>query len=425
MTDFVKHFPTNWQNKWEEKGFTVPSFIQHEVFTDLKEGKSLIAVSPTGSGKTLAYLWPLLLNVKKGEASTLLILASSQELAIQVAEVTREWAKDLAISVQSVVGGANVKRQIEGLKKKPEVLVGTPGRVLELMKQKKIKAHQIQTIVFDEADQLFDEGNRPFIDQIIHQAPTDYQLAFFSATADRSIQQIESLTKQSLKVVDVTKMDDSRKGLSHYFIRVPARKTEDYLRRLAHVEGFQGLVFFNQLSELGMMEEKMSYRGIRVASLASDQNKLLRKAALNQFKEGKISMLLSTDVAARGLDIAELPYVVNVDVPMTEETYLHRAGRTGRMGQEGQVITFVNEHTLRDLKKMARQTETELTELFIYGGGLQTEAPEKAPTKMLPKKKELGKKEASETVTKKVASSPKTKHKNKHKKDKNKGARRK
>ncbi|MGQ4066924.1 DEAD/DEAH box helicase [Enterococcus mundtii] len=425
MTDFVKHFPTNWQNKWEEKRFTVPSFIQQEVFTDLKEGKSLIAVSPTGSGKTLAYLWPLLLNVKKGEASTLLILASSQELAIQVAEVTREWAKDLAISVQSVVGGANVKRQIEGLKKKPEVLVGTPGRVLELMKKKKIKAHQIQTIVFDEADQLFDEGNRPFIDQIIHQAPTDYQLAFFSATADRSIQQIESLTKQSLKVVDVTKMDDSRKGLSHYFIRVPARKTEDYLRRLAHVEGFQGLVFFNQLSELGMMEEKMSYRGIRVASLASDQNKLLRKAALNQFKEGKISMLLSTDVAARGLDIAELPYVVNVDVPMTEETYLHRAGRTGRMGQEGQVITFVNEHTLRDLKKMARQTETELTELFIYGGGLQTEAPEKAPTKMLPKKKELGKKEASETVTKKVASSPKTKHKNKHKKDKNKGARRK
>ncbi|WP_301390079.1 helicase-related protein, partial [Enterococcus entomosocium] len=140
------------------------------------------------------------------------------------------------------------------------------------------------------------------------------------------------------------------------------------------------------------------------------QNKLLRKAALNQFKEGKISMLLSTDVAARGLDIAELPYVVNVEVPMTEETYLHRAGRTGRMGQEGQVITFVNEHTLRDLKKIARQTGTELTELFIYGGGLQAEAPEKAPTKMFPKKKELGKKEASETVTKKVASSSKTKH---------------
>lgn len=124
MTDFVKHFPTNWQNKWEEKGFTVPSFIQQEVFTDLKEGKSLIAVSPTGSGKTLAYLWPLLLNVKKGEASTLLILASSQELAIQVAEVTREWAKDLAISIQSVVGGANVKRQIEAAKKE----TGSIGR---------------------------------------------------------------------------------------------------------------------------------------------------------------------------------------------------------------------------------------------------------------------------------------------------------
>ncbi|MDY4306741.1 C-terminal helicase domain-containing protein [Enterococcus mundtii] len=122
----------------------------------------------------------------------------------------------------------------------------------------------------------------------------------------------------------------------------------------------------------------MSYRGIRVASLASDQNKLLRKAALNQFKEGKISMLLSTDVAARGLDIAELPYVVNVDVPMTEETYLHRAGRTGRMGQEGQVITFVNEHTLRDLKKwLDKQKQNSLNYLFM--GEAYRQKPLKKP----------------------------------------------
>ncbi|OTP09551.1 DEAD/DEAH box helicase [Enterococcus sp. 10A9_DIV0425] len=425
MNEFVQKLPTNWQKKWESKGFTTPSLIQKEVFDELKNKESLIGVSPTGSGKTLAYLLPLLLNVSPKEATALLILASSQELAIQVAEVTREWAKELDLKVQSVVGGANVKRQVEGLKTKPEILVGTPGRVLELMKAKKIKAHQIKTVVFDEADQLFDEGNRPFIDQILRQAPTNYQLAFFSATADRSIDQIEKMTNRVLKVIDVTKEDDSRKGQNHYYIRVPARKNDDYLRRLAHVEGFQGLVFFNQLSELGAMEEKMLYRGIAVASLASDQNKLLRKAALDQFKEKKINVLLTTDVAARGLDIAELPYVVNIDVPLTEEAYLHRSGRTGRMGSKGSVITFVHEHTLRDLKRMVRNADIELEESFLYGGRLQKEAPEKEKSLPESKKTTLVSSPKKERIQEKAKPVRTKKRKNKQKKDKNKGARRK
>lgn len=425
MNEFVQVFPENWQKNYENKGFITPSLIQQAVFQPLSNKQSIVAISPTGSGKTLAYLWPLLLNVEPGEASALVIFASSQELAIQVADVAREWGKDKELKVQSLVGGANVKRQIEGLKKKPEILIGTPGRILELMKAKKIKAHQVKTMVFDEADQLFDAGNSQIIDQILHQAPTEYQLAFFSATADRSLESIEKITGKTFETIDVTAEDDSQKGLRHYFLRVPIRKKDEYLRRLTHIEDFQGLIFFNQLTELGVMEEKLLYRGVPVGSLASDQNKLLRKAALEQFKKKKISALLTTDVAARGLDITGLPYVVNAEVPLSEEAYLHRSGRTGRMGNEGTVITLVQDNNLRDLKRLLRPTNITLEEIFLHGGKLQTDQPIKedvaTATNNKYKKSFPGKEQNPEHNKNKS----RKKVKNKSKKERNKGARRK
>ncbi|HGF7970336.1 TPA: DEAD/DEAH box helicase [Enterococcus faecium] len=425
MNEFVQVFPENWQKNYENKGFITPSLIQQAVFQPLSNKQSIVAISPTGSGKTLAYLWPLLLNVEPGEASALVIFASSQELAIQVADVAREWGKDKELKVQSLVGGANVKRQIEGLKKKPEILIGTPGRILELMKAKKIKAHQVKTMVFDEADQLFDAGNSQIIDQILHQAPTEYQLAFFSATADRSLESIEKITGKTFETIDVTAEDDSQKGLRHYFLRVPIRKKDEYLRRLTHIEDFQGLIFFNQLTELGVMEEKLLYRGVPVGSLASDQNKLLRKAALEQFKKKKISALLTTDVAARGLDITGLPYVVNAEVPLSEEAYLHRSGRTGRMGNEGTVITLVQDNNLRDLKRLLRPTNITLEEIFLHGGKLQTDQPIKEDVATVANNKYKKSFPGKEQNPEHNKNKSRKKVKNKSKKERNKGARRK
>ncbi|MDQ8306355.1 DEAD/DEAH box helicase [Enterococcus faecium] len=425
MNEFVQVFPENWQKNYENKGFITPSLIQQAVFQPLSNKQSIVAISPTGSGKTLAYLWPLLLNVEPGEASALVIFASSQELAIQVADVAREWGKDKELKVQSLVGGANVKRQIEGLKKKPEILIGTPGRILELMKAKKIKAHQVKTMVFDEADQLFDAGNSQIIDQILHQAPTEYQLAFFSATADRSLESIEKITGKTFETIDVTAEDDSQKGLRHYFLRVPIRKKDEYLRRLTHIEDFQGLIFFNQLTELGVMEEKLLYRGVPVGSLASDQNKLLRKAALEQFKKKKISALLTTDVAARGLDITGLPYVVNAEVPLSEEAYLHRSGRTGRMGNEGTVITLVQDNNLRDLKRLLRPTNITLEEIFLHGGKLQTDQPIKEDVATAANNKYKKSFPGKEQNPEHNKNKSRKKVKNKSKKERNEGARRK
>ena len=184
---FLEQLPEAWQEQWQASGFNEPSTIQEKSFTPLREGENVLGISPTGTGKTLAYMLPLLLTVEKGQGNQLLIIAPSQELAMQIAEVARTWAKPLQLTVQTLIGGANVSRQIDKLKKRPEVLIGTPGRILELMKNKKVKAQLLKTIVMDEVDQLFQEEELSLTKQILTHTPTEYQLVFYSATADRVV----------------------------------------------------------------------------------------------------------------------------------------------------------------------------------------------------------------------------------------------
>ena len=194
------------------------------------------------------------------------------------------------------------------------MLIGTPGRILELMKNKKVKAQLLKTIVMDEVDQLFQEEELSLTKQILTHTPTEYQLVFYSATADRVVNQAQSLS-QKLQVIDVTEEDTSAGQVAHYFIRLAPRKKADYLRRLAHTEAFRSMVFFNQVADLGAAEEKLVYENVPAIGLASDQSKQLRKLAIDQFKAERVKLLLTTDIAARGLDFTGVPYVVNVDVP--------------------------------------------------------------------------------------------------------------
>lgn len=371
------NLPENWQTRWEESGFSEPSLIQTAVFEPLQLGKDVVGISPTGSGKTLAYLLPTLLQVEPGKGNQLLILISSQELGIQVAEVARVWGKDLGLKVQSLIGGANVKRQIEKLKERPEVLVGTPGRVLELMKQKKVKTKPIKTVILDEADQLLQKGTIEFVDQILRSLPEETHYSFFSATADVALPAIRKIVQSDLEVIDVTDLNPKNEQVNHYYLNYSKRQTVEGLRRFAHLKDFQGFVFFNQLADLGSAEEKLRYNQIPVASLASDQSKEMRKTALNLFREKKVRQLLTTDLASRGLDVAKVPYVINAEVPLTKESYLHRAGRIGRMGAPGTIVTLIQDSTLRDLKRIARDLDITITETFIYGGELVDALPEK------------------------------------------------
>lgn len=401
------HFlPEIWQQRIKTEGFEQATLIQKKVFSTLYQEKNLVGIAPTGTGKTLAYLLPTLLNVEPKQGNQLLIVTPSQELGVQVANVARNWASDLGLQVQSLIGGANKKRQIEKLKTKPEVLVGTPGRLVELIKEKKVKAAHIQTVILDEADQLLQEGALGFMQSLLKSIPQTSQYAFFSATGTKALPAIKQLFQDELPVIDVTKEEDSNRQVAHYYLAYPTRRTVEALRRMGNITDFQGLVFFNEVQDLGSAAEKLQYHQLPVASLASDQPKMMRKQALENFRQKKLVELLTTDVASRGLDIADLFYVINAEVPTSQESYLHRSGRIGRMGKSGAVITIVQENTLPELKKITKSLDLPLQEIYLYEGHLTTENPEKQTTK-----------------TKQTTKNKPKKPKNTKKKKKNKGAR--
>jgi len=379
------------QKNWEEAGFKKPALIQTKVYDAISEGKNLVGIAPTGSGKTLAYLLPLINTLKAGIPSQVLVLTSSQELAMQVVEVARNWISGSEMKVQPLIGGANVKRQQEALKKKPELLIGTPGRVLELLTAKKIKAPNIKTLVFDEVDQLVQGQSLQLIQNILKATDNNAQHLYFSATADVVLDELNKIEPE-LIVVDVSEEDDSQGEVQHFYLETSDRKKVDQLRRLLNLPEFWGMMFFNQLTDMGSAEEKLRFHQLPVASLASDQSKISRKGAIEQFKKHQTLGLLTTDLASRGLDIEALPFVINVDVPLSEESYLHRAGRVGRMGNAGVVISFVTPQEKPDLMKIAKKLNLELAPIYLFGGELLTEEPVKqSETKKKKSKKSKGK----------------------------------
>ena len=298
-----KNFPEQWQDLLKEKGITTETAIQKELFAPITEGDNVLGISPTGTGKTLAYLLPLLLTLKPKKAQQLLILAPNSELAGQIFDVTKQWAEPLGLTAQLFLSGSSQKRQIERLKKGPEILIGTPGRVFELIKLKKIKMMNVNTIVYDLSDQELDT-------------------------------------------------------IKHYYISVDKRNRVELLRKFSNIPDFRGLVFFNSLSDLGATEERLQFNGASAVSLASDINVKFRKVILEKFKNHEISLLLGTDLLARGIDIENLEVVINFDIPRDREAYTHRAGRTGRMGNEGSVISLVTHpEDLKKLKKFAKVSE--------------------------------------------------------------------
>lgn len=354
--------PQIWTQQLEELGFDSFTSIQEQVFAPIQEGKSILGISPTGTGKTLAYLFPSLLKLQPKKAQQLLILAPNTELAGQIFDVTKQWAEPLGLQSQLFLSGSSQKRQIERLKKGPEILIGTPGRIFELIKLKKIKMMNVNTIILDEFDQLLSDSQYHFVEKITGYAPRDHQMIYMSATSQFDKEKIVADT-MTIQISD-QKLDN----IQHFYLQVEKRNKVEMLRKLAYVEDFRGLVFFNSLSDLGSAEEKLQYRHVDAVSLASDVNVKMRKVILERFKDHALSLLLATDLVARGIDIDNLECVVNFDVPRDVETYTHRSGRTGRMGKDGYVITLISHpEELKSLKKYAnlRQIILKNQELYV------------------------------------------------------------
>lgn len=356
-----EQFPTSWQEQLETLNFTEFTAIQEAAFVPITSGNNVRGISPTGTGKTLAYLWPSLLKVTPKKAQQLVLLAPNTELAGQIFDVCKSWAEPIGLTAQLFLSGSSQKRQIERLKKGPEILIGTPGRIFELIKLKKIKMMNVNTIILDEFDELFSDSQYHFVDKILRYAPRDHQLIYMSATAKFDESKLAS------DVVKLDLQDQKLDNIQHYYMMVDKRDRIELLRKLSNIPDFRALAFFNSLSDLGATEEKLTYRQANVVSLASDVNVKFRKVIIEKFKQHDINLLLATDLVARGMDIDQLECVLNFEVPRDLEVYTHRAGRTGRMGKKGFVITLVtNPSELKNLKKYSAVSELVLKNQEFY-----------------------------------------------------------
>lgn len=429
------------QEKWANAGFSLATDIQAESFEPMFNHKDVIGSAPTGSGKTLAYLLPVLSRMANNRDNDkqyngglkLMVMVPSQELASQVGDVVQEWAKAVDFTSTKIIGGANVRRQIEKLKQRPDIVVGTTGRMLELVDQKKLKVHEVDTVIIDEADAMLDEEHIQQTKRMVKKLPGQVQVGLFSATVPDSLkQQATEIVKEPVVEISTSMIGQAfePKRIDGY-INVPVRKRDDMLRRLAQVDGVQALVFIRTVAEIEQLQQKLQFNHIETAYLHSKMAAQNRQQAISKFVKGEYTYLFTTDVAARGLDIEDLPMVIQYDLPSTPEQYTHRAGRTGRMGKDGMVLTFLNDRSLRDLKKIVGEG-IELKAFYTYGGQLTDQVPD--ATQQEDDQPLFQKEEAQEASRpKKVKSkghrgqrgpSPQKTHKKNRKRDsKNKGAR--
>jgi superfamily II DNA/RNA helicase len=358
------------QENWEKSGFQQPTSIQDTAIPLILEGKDLIAESPTGTGKTLAYLLPLLNKVEpKSQSIQAVVLASSQELVMQVYQEFQKWSEGSGIRGTSIIGGANVKRQLEKLKKRPHVIFATPGRLFELIKQKKIKMHEVKLVVLDEGDQLLIPEHLNTVQNIVKSTMGDRQVVLFSATMKAGTEKLAKDITKEPEILRIEKDELASSGdVEHiYFIAEPRDKIK-LLEKIVRLDNIKALTFINDIGEIQIFKEKFNFKELSTGILHSDMKKLERQAELKAFRDGKTKMLIATDVAARGLDIQGVTHVVHVDFPRDIAQYVHRAGRTGRMGANGIVISLVTEREERELKRYCQELNVTPKKRIFFKG---------------------------------------------------------
>ncbi|KRK49003.1 DEAD/DEAH box helicase [Secundilactobacillus kimchicus] len=421
---------TEFQQRFEKLGFSQLSPIQEAVYQPLLDGDSVLGLAPTGSGKTLGFVLPMLEKMTPGDGIQAMIVAPSQELAMQLTNVARTFADLVNLKVTAITGGANVKRQMEQLKKHPDLIVGTPGRIQNLIDDRRLKVAGVKTVIIDEADDLLEGETFDTVRWILQAVPGEVQLGFFSATETPQLtgESLEKWFGQPVTRYDVRAIDQTQGAVRHGLLTISNLKKNVMLRRLAEMKQFKGLVFFDNVAGLQKTASWLRHNHVAAATLTANQRQTERQKALTDFRLGRIKLLLSTDVAARGLDIAKLPAVVNYDLPSTANGYTHRAGRTGRMGEPGQVINFGNDHDFRDLKRLLVKTDLNLVPIAYQDRQLvaANEATDQAPTVTAKRVSAGGVPATSSTPTERTVTRPaapveptaKKKHKNKHSKRK-------
>lgn len=336
-------------------GIDAPTGIQTKVIPVSLLGKDIIGQSATGTGKTLAYLLPLFQKIDTSKREMqVMILAPTHELAIQIQRQIEMLSKNSGFPVTStpIIGNVNIARQIEKLKEKPHIIVGSSGRILELIQKRKITSQTIKTIVIDEADRLLDDKNVDSVKAVLKTTLKERQIMLFSATITPKTLEIAKGIMHEPEVITVTEEFGDRPDISHmYFVAEQRDKIEVVRKMVRLVNAERALVFINKSDDIEETTEKLVYHGLKAAGIHGSSVKGDRKKSLEDFRKGKIQLLVASDVAARGLDIVDVDYVFNLDMPEDPQVYLHRVGRTGRAGKSGIAISIVTKQEVALIHK--------------------------------------------------------------------------
>ncbi|NIF22596.1 DEAD/DEAH family ATP-dependent RNA helicase [Candidatus Pantoea multigeneris] len=348
-------------------GYVKPSPIQAECIPHLLAGRDVLGMAQTGSGKTAAFSLPLLNNVDPTvKAPQILVLAPTRELAVQVAEAMNEFSKHMrGVNVVALYGGQRYDVQLRALRQGPQVVVGTPGRLLDHLKRGTLDLSNLRGLVLDEADEMLRMGFIEDVETIMAQIPDGHQTALFSATMPEAIRRITKRFMKDPQEVRIQSSLTTRPDISQSYWTAYGRKT-DALVRFLEAEDFDAAIIFVRTKNATLeVAEALERSGYNSAALNGDMNQALREQTLERLKDGRLDILIATDVAARGLDVERISLVVNYDIPMDAESYVHRIGRTGRAGRAGRALLFVENRERRLLRNIERTMKLTIPEVEL------------------------------------------------------------
>jgi len=352
----------------DDVGYETPSPIQAQTIPLILQGKDVLGQAQTGTGKTAAFALPILskINLKQKDPQVL-VLAPTRELAIQVAEAFQRYASHLTgFHVLPIYGGQDYSTQLRQLKRGAHVVVGTPGRVMDHMRKGTLNLDGLTFLVLDEADEMLRMGFIDDVEWILEQIPEQRQIALFSATMPSVIRKIAQEYLQEPEHVTIKVTTTSAENIRQRFWMVSGVHKLDALTRILEVETFDGMIIFVRTKTATVeLAEKLEARGYSAAAINGDMSQALRERSINHLKNGKLDILIATDVAARGLDVDRITHVVNYDIPYDTESYVHRIGRTGRAGRTGDAILFIAPRERKLLANIERATKQKVEEMGL------------------------------------------------------------
>ena len=353
-------------------GYETPSPIQAQCIPFLMDGKDLVGQAQTGTGKTAAFALPLLSRVNNRSNSTqIMVLTPTRELAIQVAEACQSYAKHMkGFHVLPIYGGQSYSTQLRQLKRGVQVVVGTPGRVMDHMRKGTLKLDGLQSLVLDEADEMLRMGFIDDVEWVLEHTPDDCQVALFSATMPKVIRRVAQQYLTDPEEVKIEAKTTTASTITQRYLQIHNAQKLDGLTRILDAESFDGVIIFVRTKTATTeLADKLTARGFAADALNGDIPQNRREQIVNQLKAGKLDILVATDVVARGLDVERISHVINYDIPYDTESYVHRIGRTGRAGRTGDAILFVTSRERRLLSAIEKTTRQRIEKMHLPGTG--------------------------------------------------------